>query len=272
MNNYKNLSLSQIPPYLTQTIPVFSTLNTIYSISPVTKNASLLQHLIPLFFAFFTGPLAANLVHPYFKPSPELLAAFLVGLVISLPFSNIKAFKMISTLGPLLGKVTMVIDMKNSKSPIYLLCFWFSICFIVGSAVNKIIIKKKVELSEEEFADLIGTIFCISVCRFYMFCDIYCFLIVLLNYLMTKKACLNCCFKTKKIVEENILSDSDDKRIESSSGPLTMPRRRIASTAVTPKKEKDDEQKTRRGRPKKTESKTNTPKKKSTRKISFDDE
>ncbi|KAM0688449.1 hypothetical protein COBT_000291 [Conglomerata obtusa] len=306
MQSYKNFKLSSLPPYAFQTIPTLTSINNNFQISNDLSITTLYKLLLPSFFIFFTGPLTANLVHVHFKLTPETLIAYFTGLILFVSMRKFKFLRRASTLAPLLGKICVVVDMKNSTVPVYLLCFWVMVCSFVGIVVSKVMARKEIELTEEEFGDVMGTVLCIAGCRYFMVCDFVAICVVVALYLVNKKANFKSFFNFSKSVItgdeaiKNVVEGvvegvdefgrnmSDDNATISVSehvvenDTLRTPKRRVKmvvdeKSLVTPKRkgtEDGDENKTKgqRGRPRKNDSKMATPKKSAARKVNFDEE
>lgn len=243
-----SLKISQLPPHISTVIFILNALNTSLSISANEQYLTFQQLILPLFLATFSGPIAANIVTKYFTFTREAFIAFFIAVLIFSAFKRVKYMACIYKVAPMVGKVLMVCDMKNRDIPLHLMAFWILVSSFVGIIVVKTLLKKELEIAEDEFKDILGTILCLAIARYFNLNDIYSGLMVLILIVFIKKDVIIKCKRKQTLTEE----------------PLET----IDSDIKTPR---------RRGRPKKTESVENpgsvnqTPRRKSSRRIDFDE-
>lgn len=138
----------------------------------------------------------------------------------------------------MVGKVLMIVDMKNRDTSLHLLAFWILVCNFVSIIVVKILLKKELELSENQFKDVLGTILCLAISRYFSLNDIYACIVVLLLIVVLKKDVIIKC-KRAKVSEEETVTDDETRtprrrgrprKVDSVDGESQTPRRKSART------------------------------------------
>lgn len=173
--------------------------------------------------------------------------------------------KNIAMLAPVIGRVLQIIDMKNRDVELYIIIFWFLICNFVGAIVFKVFVKKELVLEEDEFVEILGSIFVLSIGKAYGLNDYLVGGMVLVLYAYLKRNLVKCSGMktTNKIsnkMSKKVGKDSEDNENDED---VTAESR---SEATTPR---------RRGRPRKVssdEEEKKTPRRKSARKLNFEED
>ncbi|KAM0678271.1 hypothetical protein BDAP_000958 [Binucleata daphniae] len=184
MDKIHKFRITSLPSYVHRTLPVLSSTNN----SAALPYTPLAQHILPSFFTFFSGPIAANLIYPNFSLTQDFFLSYLVGILIFYTLKLFPSLLIFSKLTPFIGRVFLVADMKNKNIPIHYACAWIMCNFLVSLVVNKIVHNKKIEMSNSEFTDLMGILFCLLISKHFMICDFYCAILVLFVDIASKIA------------------------------------------------------------------------------------
>lgn len=240
--------LSQIPPHINSLLFIFNALNNAISITSDDQSLTLQQLILPLFLATFAGPILANIVFSYFTFTIEAFVSFFIALVLFSTLKRVKYMQNVYKMAPLVGKVLMICDMKNKDACLHLLAFWVLVSNFIGNIAMKILLKKQLELSENEFKDVLGTILCLIMARHFQLNDIYTGIMTIGFIIFLKKDVIFRCCNRSNIQVESVDSPNNAE-----------------SEIKTPRK---------RGRPKKIDSMdsdSQTPRRASSNKIDSDE-
>lgn len=174
--------VSSISPLLIVT----GTTSLCLTVQKYNRVSSIYEIIPPVFLLFFISPLFANLVYPQMIITKDLVIFFFVGILLFFILRRIKYSKYLNYLG-IIGKIQMLIDMKNNKQPVENVVMWLLVNEFIGIIVRKIVLEGCENYYTENFylMELISTISILIMCKMFKLPDIY-FVIMILGMSLLK--------------------------------------------------------------------------------------
>lgn len=180
--DYIKFSFNNLPPQIGPTLFILNILNTSFTLNDKNQYHSIYSFLLPIFSMTLLSPILANTIHPYFKFTEITVVAFTISLILFFilkRYSQNLLLRRSIEISPFIGKILMLCDMKNSKTPVHVLFLWIIINTLISILVTRLIQKEEMIINEDEIKDMAGTVFCLVLGRYFMFEDIIMSLVVM---------------------------------------------------------------------------------------------
>ncbi|TBT98876.1 hypothetical protein CWI39_2235p0010 [Hamiltosporidium magnivora] len=151
MERLPSILQKQFPSILSAAIALSNTLNSALYLEHHGIVMEFPHTVVSTFFVFFLPPLIANTVYSQFMVTSILLMCFGFGILIFPYFKNLQFMFGITHIFSLVGRVLLLLDMKNSRKGTFTQMFmWLLIVDFVGMAVKKYFIRDRSRRIDEK--------------------------------------------------------------------------------------------------------------------------
>ncbi|KAG0441982.1 hypothetical protein DMUE_0638 [Dictyocoela muelleri] len=172
MENLKKANITKMTSSLSHLTTITSTTSLCLDIQKSNGTTKITEIIPSLFLLFFISPLFANLVYPQMVITKDLVIYFLIGIILFMIVRNIKFIRYLNYLG-IIGKINLLIDMKNGNQSLENVIMWILMNEFVGIIVKKIVLDDdKYTIDNVYFIELISTLSVLSICKVFNLPDI----------------------------------------------------------------------------------------------------
>lgn len=175
---------------------------------------NLSEFIIPSFFLFFGAPLCANVVYKQMQLSNTLVVSYLVGVSIFFFIKRYQQATRFMVVFPIVGRISMLCGMKNSKEDVLNILMWLIISDFVGVLIGKTFEHGTISFKDKDFHDLISNILIVLIGREIALPDIFVVFGVLFS-LAVKNRKMFCCREMKEFIETTEISLESSKKWQS---------------------------------------------------------